>query len=59
MHNDKSGLDEKSPLTPEATIFLKLSVVAGLLWIFVKLAGKIRKGATDGSILGNSDDLFR
>ena len=43
----KSGRDEKSPLTPEATVFLEVFLVAGCIWTFVKLAGKIRKGGTD------------
>ena len=44
MHNVKNGQKEKLPLTPEATIFLQVFVVAGCIWTFVKLAGKIRKG---------------
>ena len=45
--NVNSRIHEKSPLTPEAAIFLKVFVVAGCLWTFVQLAGKIRKGRTD------------
>jgi len=47
MHHVKSGLTEKSPLTPEAKIFLEVFAVVACLWTFVKLAGKIRKGGTD------------
>jgi undecaprenyl-diphosphatase len=43
----KRGRDEKSPLTPEATVLLEVFLVAGCIWTFVKLAGKIRKGGTD------------
>jgi undecaprenyl-diphosphatase len=39
--------DQKSPLTPEATVLLEVFLVAGCIWTFVKLAGKIRKGGTD------------
>jgi undecaprenyl-diphosphatase len=42
-----SGRGENSPLTPEATVFLEVFLVAGCFWTFVKLAGKIRKGGTD------------
>ena len=47
MHSADSGIHEKYPLTPEAAIFLKVFMVAGCIWTFVQLAGKIRKGRTD------------
>jgi undecaprenyl-diphosphatase len=47
MHKVTRGLQKKSLLTTEAKIFLKVFVVAGCFWTFVKLAGKIRKGGTD------------
>ena len=47
IHHSENRMKEKSPLTPEAQIFLKVFVVAGCVWTFVKLAGKIRKGGTD------------
>jgi undecaprenyl-diphosphatase len=47
IHHGENRVGEKSPLTPEAQIFLKVFVVAGCVWTFVKLAGKIRKGGTD------------
>ena len=43
----KRERNEKFPLTPEATVLLKVFLVAGCIWTFVKLAGKIRKGGTD------------
>jgi undecaprenyl-diphosphatase len=43
----KRGRDENSPLTPEATVFLEVFLIAGCIWTFVKLAGKIRNGGTD------------
>jgi undecaprenyl-diphosphatase len=47
MHNANDRYREKSPLTPEAAIFLKIFVIAGCIWTFVQLAGKIRKCRTD------------
>jgi undecaprenyl-diphosphatase len=48
MHtNAHHRIHEKSPLTLEAAIFLKVFMVAGCIWTFVQLAGKIRKGRTD------------
>jgi undecaprenyl-diphosphatase len=47
MDNVKNGQKEKFPVTPEARIFLQVFMVAGCIWTFVKLAGKIRKGGTD------------
>jgi undecaprenyl-diphosphatase len=45
--NAHRRIHEKSPLTLEAATFLKVFVVAGCIWTFVQLAGKIRKGRTD------------
>jgi undecaprenyl-diphosphatase len=43
----KREREERSPLTPEATVLLEAFLVAACVWTFVKLAGKIRKGGTD------------